>query len=48
VGFGSLWIPSCGDHTVVRVDTETGTPQTTNTETISVVTDVEEKTRNGI
>ena len=25
VGFGSLWIPSCGDHTVVRVDAETGT-----------------------
>ena len=24
VGFGSLWIPSCGDHTVVRVDAETG------------------------
>ena len=23
VGFGSLWIPSCGDHTVVRVDAET-------------------------
>ena len=29
VGFGSLWIPSCGDHTVVRVDAETGTPQAT-------------------
>ena len=24
VSFGSLWIPSCGDHTVVRVDAETG------------------------
>ena len=24
LGFGSLWIPSCGDHTVVRVDAETG------------------------
>jgi virginiamycin B lyase len=24
VGFGSLWIPSCGDHVVVRVDAETG------------------------
>ena len=23
VGFGSLWIPSCGDHTVVRVDAGT-------------------------
>jgi virginiamycin B lyase len=23
-GFGSLWIPSCGDHVVVRVNTETG------------------------
>lgn len=23
-GFGSLWIPSCGDHTVVRLDAETG------------------------
>jgi hypothetical protein len=28
VGFGSLWIPSCGDHTVVRVDAETGILQT--------------------
>lgn len=27
VGFGSLWIPSCGDHTVIRVDAETGAPQ---------------------
>ena len=24
VSFGSLLIPSCGDHTVVRVDAETG------------------------
>jgi virginiamycin B lyase len=23
-GFGSLWIPSCGDHNIVRVDAETG------------------------
>jgi virginiamycin B lyase len=23
-GFGSLWIPSCGDHAVLRVDAETG------------------------
>src|ERR1700756_3021444 len=29
LGFGSLWIPSCGDHTVVRVYAETGTPQAT-------------------
>ena len=29
VGFGSLWIPSCGDHTVVRVNAETGAPQAT-------------------
>jgi virginiamycin B lyase len=29
VGFGSLWIPSCGDHTVIRVDAETGTAQAT-------------------
>jgi virginiamycin B lyase len=29
VGFGSLWIPSCGDHTVVRVDEETGAHQAT-------------------
>jgi virginiamycin B lyase len=24
VGFGSLWIPSCGEHVVVRVDVATG------------------------
>jgi YVTN family beta-propeller protein len=24
VGFGSLWIPSCGQHTVVRADLDTG------------------------
>jgi virginiamycin B lyase len=29
VGFGSLWIPSCGDHTVVRVDVRTGARQGT-------------------
>jgi len=29
LGFGSLWIPSCGDHTVVRVDQETGATQAT-------------------
>jgi virginiamycin B lyase len=29
LGFGSLWIPSCGDHTVVRVDPETGVVQAT-------------------
>jgi virginiamycin B lyase len=29
IGFGSLWIPSCGDHTVVRVDLETGALQAT-------------------
>jgi virginiamycin B lyase len=29
VGFGSLWIPSCGDHTIVRVDAETGALQAT-------------------
>jgi len=29
VGFGSLWIPSCGDHTLVRVDVETGALQAT-------------------
>ncbi len=23
-GFGSLWIPSCGDHNIVRVDAHTG------------------------
>jgi virginiamycin B lyase len=27
VDFGSLWIPSCEDHTVVRVDEKTGAPQ---------------------
>jgi virginiamycin B lyase len=27
VGFGSLWIPSCGDHSVVRVDVKTGAVQ---------------------
>jgi virginiamycin B lyase len=27
LGFGSLWIPSCGDHMVVRVDPETGAAQ---------------------
>lgn len=26
-GFGSLWIPSCGDHNLVRVDVETGEKQ---------------------
>src|SRR5579863_6934410 len=29
LGFGSLWIPSCGDHTLVRVDAETGAAQAT-------------------
>lgn len=29
LGFGSLWIPSCGDHSVVRVDPETGAAQAT-------------------
>jgi len=29
LGFGSLWIPSCGDHTVVRVDPVTGAVQAT-------------------
>jgi len=29
LGFGSLWIPSCGDHTVVRVDAKTGAVQAT-------------------
>jgi virginiamycin B lyase len=29
LGFGSLWIPSCGDHTVVRVDPGTGAAQAT-------------------
>jgi streptogramin lyase len=29
VGFGSLWIPSCGEHKLVRVDAETGALQAT-------------------
>lgn len=29
VGFGSLWIPSCGDKALVRVDQETGKIQAT-------------------
>jgi len=29
LGFGSLWIPSCGDHSVVRVDQSTGALQGT-------------------
>lgn len=29
VGFGSLWIPSCGDKGVVRTDAETGAVQAT-------------------
>ena len=29
VGFGSLWIPSCGHHTVVRADISTGRIQAT-------------------
>uniref|UniRef100_E6QI14 Virginiamycin B lyase n=1 Tax=mine drainage metagenome TaxID=410659 RepID=E6QI14_9ZZZZ len=29
VGFGSLWIPSCGDHTLVRVNGRGGAPQAT-------------------
>jgi len=29
LGFGSLWIPSCGDHTVVRVDARSGAVQAT-------------------
>jgi virginiamycin B lyase len=29
VGFGSLWIPSCGDHQVVRVNAVTGARQAT-------------------
>jgi virginiamycin B lyase len=29
VDFGSLWIPSCRDHTVVRVDAKTGALQAT-------------------
>ena len=31
LGFGSLWIPSCGDHSIVRVDPETGAKQGTVT-----------------
>jgi streptogramin lyase len=29
IGFGSLWIPSCGDHSIVRVDVKTGALQAT-------------------
>ena len=29
LGFGSLWIPSCGDHTVVRVNAKTGAVEAT-------------------
>jgi virginiamycin B lyase len=29
LGFGSLWIPSCGDHSVVRVNAKTGAQQAT-------------------
>jgi virginiamycin B lyase len=29
VEFGSLWIPSCGDHTLVRADAKTGAIQAT-------------------
>ena len=29
LSFGSLWIPSCGDHTVVRVNAETGAVEAT-------------------
>ncbi len=29
LGFGSLWIPSCGDHSLVRVDAESGALQAT-------------------
>lgn len=29
VGFGSLWIPSCGDHEVVRVNVKTGAQEAT-------------------
>jgi virginiamycin B lyase len=29
VDFGSLWIPSCGDHSLLRVDALTGTRQAT-------------------
>jgi streptogramin lyase len=28
-GFGSLWIPSCGDHTLIRADVRTGAIQAT-------------------
>ena len=29
VDFGSLWIPSCGDHTLIRADAKTGAIQAT-------------------
>lgn len=29
IGFGGLWIPSCGDHTVMRADVKTGAIQAT-------------------
>jgi streptogramin lyase len=29
VGFGSLWVPSCGDHNLIRVNAETGEIQAT-------------------
>src|SRR5262249_7881897 len=29
IGFGSLWVPNCGDHTLVRVDLKTGAIQAT-------------------
>ena len=29
IGFGSLWVPNCGDHTLARIDLKTG--QITNT-----------------
>lgn len=29
VGFGSLWVPSCGDHNLVRMNAETGEIQAT-------------------
>lgn len=29
LGFGSLWIPSCGDHTVVRANEKTGAVEAT-------------------
>ena len=35
VGFGSLWIPSCGDHTVVSVDAETGIDRRTGNKNAS-------------